>query len=86
MNILKVIAFSITIFSFISSCASDQNQSVNYFENLPKLKGFKKIQIFKIRNKIFTKNCDHSNNKLFMKYSNENKNWKRVRYINTGCE
>ena len=38
-----------------------------------------------MKDNIYAQHCDNAGNKLWMKYSEENRKWKRGKYETRGC-
>ena len=76
---------------FLSSCAPLEEEYppkwVVASTYLPreKLIGLRQAGFFEIGDSIYSHHCDSHGNMIRMKYNEENKTWKQIRYETLGC-
>ena len=76
----------ILVFFILASCAPDPLRRVQSIGTLPTIEGFILAGIYSMKDNIYAQHCDNAGNKLWMKYSEENRKWKRGKYETRGCE
>ena len=72
-------------FFILVSCAPNPPRWVQSLEILPKIEGFIVAGVYFMKDNIYAQHCDNAGNKLWMKYSEESKTWKRGKYETRGC-
>ena len=91
LNLIQVILTVFTIF-LLSSCAPMEEDYppkwVVASQYLPKEKlvGLQSAGFFEINKSIYSHHCDNAGNMIRMKYDEEVKLWKQVRYETLGCK
>ena len=75
----------ILIIFILVSCAPDSLRRMKSIGTLPKIEGFILAGKFSMKNNIYAQHCDNAGNKLWIKYSEESKKWKRGKYETLGC-
>ena len=90
-RIALVIVFSLIIIGIIIGCAVDIEEYppkwVIASQYLPKekLKGLQRAGFFEIKNSIYSHHCDRHGNMIRLKYDEEGKTWKQIKYETLGC-
>ena len=52
---------------------------------LPKMEGYRNAGFFSIQDSIYSHHCDSHGNMIRMKYEEEEKVWKQIKYETLGC-
>ena len=77
---------NLVLISFVlASCAPNPPRWVQSLGTPPKIEGFIVAGVYSMKENIYTQYCDSAGNKLWMKYSEESKTWKRGKYETGGC-
>ena len=98
LNLIQII-LCVTIFLLMTSCAvpPDDWKNVTLEEYPPKwvkasaflpkeqLKGLRSAGFFEIEENIYSHHCDDHGNMIRMKYDEEGKLWRQIRYETHGC-
>ena len=91
LNLMQIILTLVTIL-LLTSCAPPTEEVyppkwVIASQYLPteKLKGLQRAGFFEIGNSIYSHHCDRAGNMIRMKFDEENKLWKQIKYETHGC-
>ena len=91
LNLIQII-LTVVIIVLLTSCAPPSKESyppkwVIASQYLPteKLKGLQRAGFFEIGNSIYSHHCDRAGNMIRMKFDEENKLWKQIKYETHGC-
>jgi hypothetical protein len=89
---LKQSLFLISSILLLSGCAADKEEPyppkwVVASQYLPKekLKGLQRAGFFEIQDSIYSHHCDRHGNMIRLKYDEEGKTWKQIKYETLGC-
>ena len=52
---------------------------------LPRIEGFYRAGFFELGDSIYSHHCDNAGNMIRLKFDEENRIWKQVRYETHGC-
>jgi hypothetical protein len=75
----------------ISSCAADIEEYppkwvvASYYLPKEKLVGLQSAGFFEINDSIYSHHCDSHGNMIRLKYNEEGKTWKQIKYESLGC-
>ena len=91
LNLIQII-LTVVIIVLLTSCAPPTEEVyppkwVIASQYLPteKLKGLQRAGFFEIGNSIYSHHCDRAGNMIRMKFDEENKLWKQIKYETHGC-
>ena len=91
LNLMQIILTLVTIL-LLTSCAPPTEEVyppkwVIASTYLPKekLQGLRGAGFFEIGNSIYSHHCDRAGNMIRMKFDEENKLWKQIKYETHGC-
>ena len=91
LNLMQIILTIVTIL-LLTSCAPSTEEAyppkwVVASQYLPreKLVGLQSAGFFEINNSIYSHYCDSHGNMIRMKYDEEGKLWRQIRYETHGC-
>ena len=73
----------------LSGCAADIEEYppkwVIASTYLPRIEGFFRAGFFEIGDSIYSHHCDNTGNMIRMKYDEDGKLWRRIKYETHGC-
>ena len=91
LNLIQII-LTVVIIVLLTSCAPPTEEVyppkwVIASTYLPKekLQGLRGAGFFEIGNSIYSHHCDRAGNMIRMKFDEENKLWKQIKYDTHGC-
>ena len=91
LNLIQII-LTVVIIVLLTSCAPPNGESyppkwvlASQFLPIEKLKGLQRAGFFEIGNSIYSHHCDRAGNMIRMKFDEENKLWKQIKYETHGC-
>ena len=91
LNLIQII-LTVVIIVLLTSCAPPTEEVyppkwVIASTYLPKekLQGLRGAGFFEIGNSIYSHHCDRAGNMIRMKFDEENKLWKQIKYETHGC-
>ena len=91
LNLIQII-LTVVIIVLLTSCAPPTEEVyppkwVIASTYLPKekLQGLRGAGFFEIGNSIYSHHCDRTGNMIRMKFDEENKLWKQIKYETHGC-
>ena len=88
---MKKSLFLIISILLLSGCAADIEEYpprwiiASYYLPKEKLQGLRHAGFFEIGDSIYSHHCDNHGNMIRMKYDDEGKLWKQIRYETRGC-
>ena len=91
LNLMQIILTLVTIL-LLTSCAPPTEEVyppkwviASMYLPKEKLQGLRGAGFFEIGNSIYSHHCDRAGNMIRMKFDEENKLWKQIKYKTHGC-
>jgi len=91
LNLMQIILTLVTIL-LLTSCAPPTEEVyppkwviASMYLPKEKLQGLRGAGFFEIGNSIYSHHCDRAGNMIRMKFDEENKLWKQIKYETHGC-
>ena len=91
LNLMQIILTIVTIL-LLTSCAPPTEEVyppkwivASIYLPKEKLHGLRGAVFFEIGNSIYSHHCDRAGNMIRMKFDEENKLWKQIKYETHGC-
>ena len=89
LNLIQMILTVFTVF-LLSSCAADEEYPPKWVvatQYLPteKLQGLQRAGFFTMNDAIYSHWCDNHGNMIRLKFDENNKIWKQIKYETHGC-
>ena len=91
LNLMQIILTLVTIL-LLTSCAPPTEEVyppkwviASMYLPKEKLQGLQGAGFFEIGNSIYSHHCDRAGNMIRMKFDEENKLWKQIKYETHGC-
>ena len=83
LNLVQII-LTITTLLLLASCAVPPDEW-HKVRPAPQTDGLINAGYFTIDNNVYSQHCDSHGNQIWMKWSEDNKLWKKVKYNTLGC-
>ena len=89
LNLMQIILTIVTIL-LLTSCAPPTEEPyppkwVIASTYLPRIEGFFRAGFFEIGDSIYSHHCDNAGNMIRMKYDEDGKLWRQIKYETHGC-
>ena len=91
LNLIQII-LTVVIIVLLTSCAPPTEEVyppkwviASMYLPKEKLQGLRGAGFFEIGNSIYSHHCDRAGNMIRMKFDEENKLWKQIKYETHGC-